>query len=173
MVNELAEDKFQQVIYKSELGSEFRYHPLLEKDIWPLSELMYTPEELCNSSVRNIYFNQFQLHWVKLLCKYTFLVIAREKRNPDSCRKLIRVVQELDAFLQQKGYLSPLDLNSNILETFISLKSNPSVIQERRRFIAYAIKLWKEEEWLKVEYIGAKYKYPKPNIDIIPEETLV
>lgn len=33
MVKELSEDKFQEVIYKSELGSEFRYHPLLEKDI--------------------------------------------------------------------------------------------------------------------------------------------
>ena len=134
---------------------------------------MYTPEDLCNSSVRNVYFNQFQLHWVKLLCKYTFLVMAREKRNPDSCRKLIRVVQELDAFLEQQGYLSPLDLNSSILETFIGLKSNPSTIQERRRFIAYAINLWKEEEWLNIDYVGSKYKYPKSNIDVIPEETLV
>ena len=70
--------------------------------------------------------------------------------------------------MTSQGYFQPEDLSNKLLQQFIV---GPNGLNDRYS-IAYAIKLWKEEGWLDLQFIPPKRNRKAPEIKSIPEEVL-
>ena len=161
-------EALQEKIGQSELGQEWINNSLLNQDVWSVEELGYSKEELKIQESRNIYFEGFSLPWLKLLAKLTALASAREKVSLGLSSQRVSCLKQLDIFLISRDYRSSKDLTDNILREFVSDGS----IKHRQAIIAYSVKLWSEEGWLKLIYTPFKIRKKVPKIETIPEEVL-
>ena len=139
---------------ESELGEEFFQNPLMDKDVWSVTELGYSEEEAKIQGTRNFYFQGFSLPWLKLLTKLTALVSTREKSSLSVTRKRVDYIKQFDAFLESKGYRQPDLVTNNLLQEFVAQGNRV----HRNTTIAYAVKLWKEEKWIEFNYTPRKYQ---------------
>ncbi|WP_257237159.1 site-specific integrase [Nostoc sp. 'Peltigera malacea cyanobiont' DB3992] len=155
-------------LIKSELGQEWIKNPLLFQDIWSIEELGYTEEECKIGQHKNIYFHGFSLSWLKLLTKLTVLATIRQKFSLDTATNRITYLRQLDEFLLTKGYSQPEDLTDTLLREYVSQRTT----KYRQSCIAYAVRLWDEEGWVKLSYTHIKIKKKLPKIETIPEEVL-
>lgn len=161
-------EAFAEQVFQSELGLMWVQDPLLQQDIWPLAALAYTEEECKLQGIKNIYFDRFSLLWLKLLAKLTVKARVRERQCASHVLAMTITLRQLDEFLTTRGYTQPEDLTDAILQQFISGR-------DRRRKICclvYAVRLWVEEDWLKVKFVVPKIQLNPPQIEIIPEEVL-
>lgn len=158
----------QERIAVSELGQESINDSLMSQDIWLLTAIGYSEEECRISGCRHLYFEDFLLPWLKILTKLTAKASARERHSLS--RVIIRVncLKHLDKFLVSGGHSQPQTLTDPLLQKFIA-QSNSN---DRQATLAYAAKLWAEEQWLKLPYIPCRYDRPTPKIETIPEEVL-
>ncbi|MDV2994723.1 MAG: hypothetical protein N4J56_004377 [Chroococcidiopsis sp. SAG 2025] len=138
--------------FKVPLGGKFLQDPLMEKDVWPVTELGYCEEEAKIQGTRNFYFQDFSLPWLKLLAKLTAKASAREKSSLSVTRKRVDYLKQFDVFLQSKGYRQPDLVTNTLLQEFVTQSSQA----HRHTTLAYAVKLWTEEKWLKLNYISRK-----------------
>ncbi|OUL36931.1 integrase [Nostoc sp. T09] len=164
----LSLEVLKEKIAKSELGPKWLYLPFFERDIWSLEELSYTEEERKFIGHSNLYFKGFSLLWLKLLAKLTVLATFRQKQSLDNIRHRITYLRQLDEFLMAKGYSQPEDLTDTLLREYVSQR----MTKARQQCIAYAVKLWAEEGWLKLTYTHFKIKKKVPKLETIPEEVL-
>ncbi|WP_196517902.1 tyrosine-type recombinase/integrase [Nostoc sp. WHI] len=155
-------------LIKSELGQEWIKNPLLSQDIWFLEKLGYTEEECKRGKQKNIYFDGFSLSWLKLLTKLTVLATIRQKLSLNTAIHRITYLRQLDEFLLIKGYSQPEDLTDTLLREYVSQRTT----RYRQDCIAYAVRLWDEEGWVKLSYTHIKIKKKLPKIETIPEEVL-
>jgi integrase len=160
-------EALQERIANSELGQEWIMHPLINKDVWALIDLGYTKEELATKGRQYIYFNGFLLSWLKLLTKLTVLASVREKHSFGTIKQRIQTLKQLDKFLVSKGYTKPEILTNALLQEFVA-----GIRDYQRATLAYASRLWAEEQWLKLPYTHQKYQRSTPKVEIIPEEVL-
>ena len=161
-------EALQERVKQSELGQEWINNPLLNKDIWSIEELGYSEEELKISSIRNIYFEEFSLPWLKLLAKLTALAIVREQYSANTARQKINRLKLLDKFLVAEGYNQPELITDSLLQKFVSTGNrNPKLAT-----IVYITRLWAEEQWLRLPYTPCKYIEKTPQIETIPEEVI-
>ena len=171
-LNDLQIKNLQTRIEQSEIGSLWLKNPLLERDIWSMADLGYTPEDLISANNRNIYFEEIELPWLKLLTKLTVLVLSNERKSCDTIRKFSLIFRRLSEFLIENSSFKPQDISNQVLQEFIS-QSKKSSQDDRKRHIRYATQLWAEESWLQINYIHIRDKGPKPKNQIIPEEVLI
>lgn len=164
----LAVEALQERVANSELGQEWIDDPLMNKDIWALTELGYGEEECTIRSDLNIHFKGFSLLWLKLLAKLTVKASVRKQYSFTSLQKYSHILCQLDRFLIEQYFTQPQDLTNTVLQKFIS----EGDWQNRRSVIAYVTKLWAEEEWLKVQFIPPRIQYKSHKIEVIPEEVL-
>lgn len=155
-------------VRESELGKKYIDDPLLKKDIWSLTELGYSEEDCTIQQIRCIYFNKFALEWLKLLAKLTTKARVRQRHAPSGVVMTVRVLCQLDNFLVAQTCLQPDNLTSDLLQQFIT----GSGYSNRVRILAYAIRLWSEENWLNLKFIPPRVKRKNPKIEVIPEEVL-
>ena len=160
-------EALEERVANSELGQEWINHPLINKDVWALIDLGYTKEELAINGRQKIYFNGFLLSWLKLLTKLTVLATTREKRSFGSIKQRIQTLKQLDKFLVSKGYTKPEILTDALLQEFVA-----GIRDYQRATLAYASRLWAEEQWLNLPYTHQKYQRSTPKVEIIPEEVL-
>ncbi|MBW4561364.1 MAG: site-specific integrase [Mojavia pulchra JT2-VF2] len=158
----------KEKIANSELGPKWLCLPFFERDIWSLEELSYTEEERKLAIQKNLYFKGFSLPWLKLLTKLTVLATFRQKRALDNIRHRITYLKQLDEFLMAKGYSHPEDLTNNILREYVAQR----MTKARQQCIAYAVRLWSDEGWLKLTYTAFKIQKENPKLETIPEEVL-
>lgn len=163
-----AVEALQQRIAESELGREWVNQPLINQDIWLLTDLGYSEEECQISRQHNIYFNGFSLFWLKLLVKLTTLASVREKHSLGRVILRIHCLKHLDEFLISRNVNQPSLLTDALLQEFIFQKSR----KNRQSVITYAVKLWKEEQWVNLPYVPRKMKQDNPKIETISEEVL-
>ncbi|MBE9047872.1 tyrosine-type recombinase/integrase [Pleurocapsales cyanobacterium LEGE 10410] len=160
-------EALQSRIANSELGQQWIMHPLINKDVWALIDLGYTKEELAILGRQYIYFNGLRLSWLKLLTKLTVLASVREKHSFGTIKQRIQTLKQLDKFLASKGYIKPEILTDTLLLEFVA-----GIKDCQRATLAYASRLWTEEQWLKLPYTHQKYQRSTPQVEIIPEEVL-
>lgn len=160
-------EALQSRIANSELGQQWIMHPLINKDVWALIDLGYTKEELAILGRQYIYFNGLRLSWLKLLTKLTVLASVREKHSFGTIKQRIQTLKQLDKFLASKGYSKPEILTDTLLLEFVA-----GIKDCQRATLAYASRLWTEEQWLKLPYTHQKYQRSAPKVEIIPEEVL-
>lgn len=158
----------RQRLVSSELGGEFLQDPLMEKDVWLVTELGYSEEEAIIRGTRNFYFQDFSLPWLKLLAKLTAKASAREKTSLSVTRKRVDYLKQLNVFLESQGYRQPDLITNTLLQKFVNQGSQV----HRNTTLAYAIKLWREEKWVEFNYTPSKYQKSTPKIETIPEEVL-
>lgn len=158
----------EQRIANSELGKEWIDDPMMNKDIWALTDLGYNQEECLINGTKNIHFNKFSLSWLKVLVKLTIKASARQKHSISQVCILVSCLRQLDSFLLDKGYSQPLHLTNNLLDEFIG----GSNTNHRKTVIVHVSRLWAEEQWLNLSYIPPKFQKKKPKIETIPEEVL-
>ena len=158
----------QERVFRSELGCEFVQDPLLDQDVWPLTLLGYSQDELGISRRYNLYFDGFHLLWLKLLAKLTIKARVRERQSSAAIIHSSRVLRQLDEFLIEQGRTRLEDLTDGLLQEFIK-----EVTGKRRvTIVSHAVKLWAEEGWLDVPFIQPEHRMATPKIEIIPEEVL-
>ncbi len=155
-------------VAESELGREWMNDPLMNQDVWKLTELGYNEEDCRMNGQRNIYFDKFNLPWLKLLAKLTTKAGVRERHSICRIRMRVNRLKDLDRFLQNSGYTNYQSLTGSLVQQFISEANS----QHRQSTLSYAIKLWAEEQWLKITFIRQKYQSSTPKIETIPEEVL-
>jgi len=153
-------------IANSELGHEWINNLLMDKDVWSVKEIGYTEEELQITRIHNIYFQDFLLPWLKVLTKLTALASAREKCSLPRIQGRVNDLKKLDKFLISEGYNKPEMITDALLQKFI----NARCLRNRHATITYVVKLWAEEQWLRLSYTPRKYQRPTPKIEIIPED---
>ena len=161
-------EALQKRIGNSELGRQWMNEPLMNQDIWPLEKLGYSQEECKLFGQNNIYFDKIFLPWLRLLTKLTTREMARKKYSLSTVCNKIKHLKQLDEFLRAKGYIRPELITDTLLKEFTSSKSSGN----KQTTIIYALKLWAEEQWLKLPYTPHKYKRKTPSIKIVPEEVL-
>ncbi len=154
-------------IAESKLGNKWINDPLINQDIWPIEKLGDFEEESTIHKNRNFYFQDFLLPWLKLLTKLTVKASVRQRHCLGTITMRITCLKQLDKFLVSQGYGQPELINDNILGEFVCQGS-----QNRKKVINYVVKLWAEEQWLKLEYTSRNYKITTPKIEVIPEEVL-
>ena len=161
----LAFEALQERVANFELGREWIDDPLMNKNIWSLTELGYNEEECKISGNQNIYFDAFSLLWLKLLAKLTVKASVRKKYSLTSLLAYSRILRQLDEFLIEQGLTQPQNLTNTILQKFISEGDR----QNKRSVIAYVAKLWAEEEWLKVQFVPPRIesKWEKAGLAVI------
>lgn len=164
-------EALQERIGQSELGREWTLHPLLDKDVWSAEELCYTTEEFKIQRIRNIYFEEFSLPWLKLLTKLTVLASAREKSSLSTVTKRLSYLKQFNNFLVAEGYNQPELITDSLLQKFV-FTSSKGARTNRQSTIAYIARLWAEEQWLRLPYTPRKYIEKTPQIETIPEEVL-
>ena len=167
-MNPMTLQALQQKIAESELGQEWVNDRLITQDIWCVKELGYPEEESKIMGIRNIYFEDFFLPWLKLLTKLTIKASVRQKYSLGVIINRITYLKQFDKFLRLKGYNQPELLTDTLLQEFITQGST----YHRQTVIAYVVKLWAEEQWLTLTYTPRKYKQSTPKIETIPEEVL-
>ena len=84
----------QERIAVSEIGLDLANDPLMNLDIWSVIAIGYTEEESNIMGVRNIYFEDFSLPWLKLLAKLTAKASIREKCSLDTTGMRIRILRQ-------------------------------------------------------------------------------
>ena len=161
-------EALQSRIAKSEWGQGWINNPLLNRDVWSVEELGYSEEESKIGRIRNIYFEGFSLSWLKLLTKLTTLSAAREGNVLGTAQRRVLYLKQFDSFLLEEGYSQPELISGSLIEKFITTGSK----KNRQNTIAYASKLWAEEQWLKLPYTPGRSKNQKPSIKTIPETVL-
>ena len=161
-------DLLHERIAVSEIGRDLANDPLMDLDIWSVLEIGYTEEESNIMGVRNIYFKNFSLPWLKLLAKLTAKASIREKCSLDTTGMRVRILRQFDEFLSSQGYNRPEFLTDSLLQEFVS----QGVSHKRQSTIIYAVKLWVEERWIQLSYTPPRYKKTTPRIETIPEEVL-
>ncbi|MEO1433016.1 MAG: tyrosine-type recombinase/integrase [Cyanobacteria bacterium J06633_8] len=164
----LSIEVLQQIVANSELGQEWINDPLMSQDVWAFTDLGYSEEDCTINNKRNLYFNDISLSWLKLLIKLTIKASAREKHCLGTLKERVIYLKQFNNFLNEKGYTKPELLTDALLQEFIH-KGNQKA---RRKVIAHAVKLWSEEQWLKLTFTCPKYKSNTPKIETIPEEVL-
>ena len=161
-------EALQKKVANSELGHPWINHPLINQDVWALIDLGFTEEELAIKGRKYIYFNGLRLTWLKLLTKLTVLASVREKHSFGTIKQRIQTLKQLDKFLDSKGYYTkPGILTDTVLLEFVALLK-----ENQRATLAYASRLWAEEQWLNLPYTHQKYQRSTPKVEIIPEEVL-
>ena len=160
-------EALQKKVANSELGHPWINHPLINQDVWALIDLGFTEEELAIKGRKYIYFNGLKLSWLKLLTKLTVLASVREKHSFGTIKQRIQTLKQLDKFLDSKGYTKPEILTDTVLLEFVVLLK-----ENQRATLAYASRLWAEEQWLNLPYTHQKYQRSTPKVEIIPEEVL-
>ncbi len=161
----------QERIRKSELGQSWIDNPLLNQDVWSYAKLGYCIEEAKIRTSHNIYFEDFVLSWLKLLTKLTVLSTAREAASIGTTNRRIIYLKQFDKFLVEEGYYQPELITNSLIQKFIAAGSG-SAKQHRQSTIAYASKLWAEEQWFKLPYIHRRYEIKRPSNETIPEGVL-
>lgn len=130
--------------------------------------LKFSKEEIAVDGVHHIYFDNFQLSWLKLLAKLTVKERVRLGQSISSVRQTVRCLLQLDKFLVDLGYTRPEHLSDSLLMKFISGSNR----RDRAKTLEFATRLWKEEGWLFVRFVVPKRKNLPPKIEVIPEEVL-
>ena len=136
---------------ESELGEEFLQNPLMDEDVWSVTELGYSEEKAKIQGTRNFYFQDFSLPWLKLLAKLTALASAREKSSLTVTRKRVDYLKQFDVFFESKGYRKPDLVTNNLLQEFVAQGNQV----HRNTTIAYAVKLGREENWIELLLLTA------------------
>ena len=168
MTEALSYETLQKQIAQSELGRELVSDPLMKQDIWSVKELGYTEDESKIRGIQNLHFENFSLPWLKLLTKLTVKATVREKCSLSTITLRIIYLKQLDKFLLSKGYGQPDLVTDALLQEFVTQGCQ----RQRQQIIAYAVKLWAEEQWLNLTYTPRKSKRLTPKIETIPEEVL-
>ncbi len=159
----------QKEIAKSQFGQECIQDPLLmTEDVWSLRKLGYSEEECQINGKTYLHFKDFSLPWLKLLAKLTTKAGVRERHSLSQVYIRVNCLKHLDEFLVSNGHNQPQTLTDPLLQQFIAHNNS----NNRQATLAYATKLWTEEQWLKLPYIKRKYKQATPKIETIPEEVL-
>lgn len=161
-------ERFQEQVANSELGEKWLNDPLMNQDVWPLTQLGYSAEECQMRGGWNIYYVSFKLLWLKLLAKLTTKAGIRQKQSISSVEKRVFCLRQLDDFLRVRKCDRPEHLSNSLLQDFISEKDS----KNRATVMAYVTNLWREEQWLKLSYTHRLTKKNTPKIEIIPEEVL-
>ncbi len=94
--------------------------------------------------------------------------MAREGYGVSAVRQGVQCLRQLDKFFKAKGYNQPELITDSLLQKFIAFTN----AHNRRRTIAYASRLWAEEQWLKLSYVPRRYQRKSPQVETIPEEVL-
>ncbi|EAZ88500.1 tyrosine-type recombinase/integrase, partial [Crocosphaera chwakensis] len=168
MEAKLSFKSFQERVFQSELGQLWNQDPLLKEDIWALIDLGYSQEDCAIRGSKNIYFKRFSLPWLKLLAKLTIKARIRERHSVNTVLIDVSVLGQLDEFLISKSYYQPTELNDALLHEFVSNGN----IEQRQGVLFYALNIWAEENWLKVQFIPRKNVKLIPKVEFIPEEVL-
>jgi integrase len=163
-----SDEAFQQRIFESELGNKWKKDPLLLEDTWSFIDLGYSQEECQIRGFHKLYFEDFSLPWLKLLTKLTVRARSRERHSIEWLHRQVRSLHQLETFMTSLGYFQPEDLSNELLQQFLVGPNHCN----HQYALAYAIKLWKEEGWLSVQFIPPKRQRKSPEIKIIPEEVL-
>ena len=121
---------------------------MFNRDVWELTELGYSQEDCALNNKRNLYFKDISLPWLKLLTKLTIKASAREKNSLGTLKERVIYLRQFNNFLISKGYTKPELLTDSLLQEFISQGNQKA----RRKIIAHAVKLWSEEQWLKLNF---------------------
>jgi integrase len=158
----------QSRVANSELGQRWIDDPLINQDVWALTDLGYSEEDCAVNNKRNLYFQDISLPWLKLLSKLTIKASARAKHCLGTLKERITYLKQLNIFLISKGYTQPELLTDGLLQEFI----NQGNQKARRKVISHVVKLWSEEQWLHLAFTCPKYKPTTPKIETIPEEVL-
>lgn len=156
----------QEKVATSELGQNCINEPLFYQDIWDLTRLSYSEEELRLTGCRKIYFRNYSLPWLKLLAKLTALAVARKKLSVGNVRRKVSHLKQLDSFLTFKGYTDPELITNSLLQEFISGRN------EHLSTVNFIAKLWSEEQWLNLSYTPRKHHIRTAKVEIIPENLL-
>ena len=162
--------QLQSKVFTSELGQRFTDHHLLSKDIWSLEELGFSEEALALVHARNIYFEEFNLPWLKFLAKLTILVLSSETDSIDYVIAESTYLKKFDQFLVKNGFTVPELITNKVLNDFIH---ESKAKQNKQTTISYATKLWREEGWLNLDYLQKRIKRPEPKVKTIPEAILL
>ena len=161
-------EALQEKVANSELGREWINDSLMNQDVWALTELGYSEEDCAINNLRNLYFEDISLSWLKLLTKLTIKASAREKHCLGTTRERVTYLKQLNDFLIGRGDSSPEVLTDTLLQEFIAQGNQKA----RKKVIAHAEKLWAEEQWLQLKFTYPKYKQSSPKLETIPEEVL-
>ena len=161
-------EALQERIGQSELGQQLIDNPLLNQDIWSVEELGYSEEESKIKGIRNIYFKEFSLPWLKLLTKLTVLAIAKEKCGLGLIETRVGYLKQLNKFLIAEGYNQPELLTDSLLQKFVTNGSK----NNRQSTIVYVARLWTEEQWFRLAYTPQKNERKTAKVEIVPEEVL-
>lgn len=168
MAEAFASETLQEQIALSELGKQWINDPLMNQDVWSLLELGYSQEECRINGHYYLYFHKFSLPWLKRLTQLTIKASVRERYSLGRIIHRVSCLNHLDRFLWSSGYTQPESLTEALLHQFISkINSN-----NRQNAVAYALNLWKEEQWLEIAFTPIKLKQNPPKIETIPEEVL-
>jgi integrase len=165
-------EALQERVAQSELGRGWTHDPLLQQDIWLLTELGYGEEQCKLDSTSKVYFERLSLSWLKYLAKVTIKARARERSSITVLNRTIGILRQFDNFLTLQGYTQPEDLCDSVLQEFIAKGTTESIKRERIIGLSYIIHLWSAEGWLKIPFIPPKYERPLPKIEVVPEEVL-
>ncbi len=164
----LSLEALRERVADSELGREWINDPLMNQDIWALTELGYSEEECRINGRYNLHLNNFFLPWLKFLSKLTIRATARQRFSIGRITHRVCDLKLLDKFLISFGCTEPQLITESLLHQFIAEGSSLS----RKNTITYAINLWKEEQWLDISFTPRKPKKSTPKIEVIPEEVL-
>ena len=167
-MNALSLQALEQRIARSELGKEWIDDPMINQDVWALTDLGYSEEECRIYGGRNLYFDKFSLPWLKALAKLTIKASARQKQSISQVCTLVSCLRQLDRFLLDKGHSQPLTLTNTLLDEFIG----GSNTNHRKSTIVHVSRLWAEEQWLNLSYTPRKIQKTTPKLETIPEEVL-
>jgi integrase len=164
----LAVEALQERVANSELGREWINDPLMNRDIWSLTELGYSEEECRINGRYNLHLNDFFLSWLQFLSKLTIRATARQRFSMGRITHRVCDLKLLDKFLFAQGCFDPKLITESLLNQFIAQSSSVS----RKNTITYAINLWREEQWLDISFTPKRNKTSTPKIEVIPEEVL-
>ncbi len=163
-----AVEALQERIANSELGREWINDPLMNKDIWSLTELGYSEEECRVNGRYHLHLNDFSLPWLQFLSKLTIRATARQRFSMGRITHRVCDLKLLDKFLFAQGCVDPKLITESLLNQFIAQRSSVS----RNNTITYALNLWKEEQWLDIYFVSQLNQKNTPKIEVIPEEVL-
>ncbi len=173
MTNTQPIEPLQEQIQRSGLGVQLLQHPLMAQDIWPLTALGCSKDELNIRRRQNLYFQKFSLIWLKQLAKLTVLQQFNEQKSIEWVLGTISVLGNLDIYLRQQGWSRAEDLCDSLLKEFISSSHVSSAGSARKTsLLGSAIRLWSEESWLSISFVPPKIPKKEPKVITIPEEVL-
>ncbi|MEL6460892.1 MAG: tyrosine-type recombinase/integrase [Cyanobacteria bacterium J06621_15] len=158
----------QERVANSDYGREWINDPLMNQDIWELTELGYSSIECRINARYKLHLDDFSLPWLKYLSKLTIRATARARFSIGRITHRVCDLKCLDKFLKENCCTSPQLISESLLHQFIASSSSVS----RQNTITYATNLWKEEQWLDIPFTPRRLKKNTPKIEVIPEEVL-